>query len=95
VVESADQVSSLAYFYQFKDNHIYSFGYSDTFVAELVEYACILEVTSALDGTRATRNLGNDNSLKVGHRKRTVDAGMVKSVTNTKFKHIIYYPVMC
>ena len=41
-----------AYFYQFKDNHIYSFAYRDTFVKELVDYACILEVTAAPDGTR-------------------------------------------
>jgi len=41
-----------AYFYQFKDNHIYNFSYQETFIGELVDYACILELaaTDAAEG---------------------------------------------
>ena len=42
-----------AFFYQFKDNHIYNFSYGETFIGELVDYACILELaaTEQPDGT--------------------------------------------
>jgi hypothetical protein len=41
-----EQKSQSAYFYQFKDNHIYNFKYANTFIGELVDYACILELAS-------------------------------------------------
>jgi hypothetical protein len=88
VSSKTEYQNPLAYFYQFKDNHIYSFGYSDTFVAELVQHGCILEITASAKGASHAEDLP-------GHRRRTVDAGLVKSVTNGKFKHIIYYPVLC
>ena len=34
----------LAFFYQFKDNHIYNFDYEGTFIDELMENGCILEM---------------------------------------------------
>jgi hypothetical protein len=37
----------LAYFYQFKDNNIYNFDFTDTFIEELIEKACVLEVSTA------------------------------------------------
>jgi hypothetical protein len=88
VSTGSEYSNPLAYFYQFRDNHIYSFAYSDTFVAELVQHGCVLEVTAAAKGVSHSEDMP-------GHRKRTVDAGLVKSVTNGKFKHIIYYPVLC
>jgi hypothetical protein len=33
-----------AYFYQFKDNHIYNFEYEGTFIEELLDNGCILEM---------------------------------------------------
>jgi hypothetical protein len=33
-----------AFFYQFKDNHIYSFEYEGTFIEELLDNGCILEM---------------------------------------------------
>jgi hypothetical protein len=88
VASKSEYQNPLAYFYQFKDNHIYSFGYSDTFVSELVQHGCILEIAASAKGNSHSEDMP-------GHRKRTVDAGLVKSVTNGKFKHIIYYPVLC
>jgi len=35
----------LAYFYQFKDNYIYNFKYSGTFIEEVIDYQCVLELT--------------------------------------------------
>lgn len=37
-------VQKLAFFYQFKDNHIYNFDYDGTFIDELMENGCILEM---------------------------------------------------
>jgi hypothetical protein len=34
----------LAFFYQFKDNHIYNFDYEGTFIDELMDNGCILEM---------------------------------------------------
>ena len=34
----------LAFFYQFKDNHIYNFDYEGTFIDEIMENKCILEM---------------------------------------------------
>jgi len=34
----------LAFFYQFKDNHIYNFEYEGTFIDELMDNGCILEM---------------------------------------------------
>ena len=34
----------LAFFYQFKDNHIYNFEYEGTFIEELLDNRCILEM---------------------------------------------------
>ena len=34
----------LAFFYQFKDNHIYNFDYDGTFIDELIDNGCILEM---------------------------------------------------
>ena len=39
--------SKNAFFYQFKDNHIYNFAYGETFIGELVDYACILELAAS------------------------------------------------
>lgn len=38
------QNKKLAFFYQFKDNHIYNFEYDGTFIDELMENGCILEM---------------------------------------------------
>lgn len=34
----------LAFFYQFKDNHIYNFDFEGTFIDEIMENKCILEM---------------------------------------------------
>lgn len=34
----------LAFFFQFKDNFIYNFEYDGTFIDEIMENKCILEV---------------------------------------------------
>ena len=34
----------LAFFYQFKDNHIYNFDYEGTFIDEIMDNKCILEM---------------------------------------------------
>ena len=44
-----DQRAKTASFFQFKDNHIYNFEYPNTFIGELVDMACILELASATD----------------------------------------------
>lgn len=36
--------SKLAFFYQFKDNHIYNFDYEGTFIDEIMDNKCILEM---------------------------------------------------
>lgn len=33
-----------AYFFHFRDNHIYNFQYANTFIGEIVDFACILEL---------------------------------------------------
>jgi hypothetical protein len=33
-----------AFFYQFKDNHIYNFDYEGTFIEEILDNGCILEM---------------------------------------------------
>jgi len=35
----------LAFFFQFKDNHIYNFEYEGTFIEELLDNGCILEMS--------------------------------------------------
>jgi hypothetical protein len=37
-------IQKLAFFYQFKDNHIYNFDYDGTFIDELMDNGCILEM---------------------------------------------------
>ena len=44
-----DQKGKMASFYQFKDNHIYNFAYENTFIGELVEMGCVLELACAAD----------------------------------------------
>ena len=44
-----DQKSNVASFFQFKDNHIYNFAYANTFIGELVELGCVLELACASD----------------------------------------------
>jgi len=36
--------SKLAFFYQFKDNHIYNFDFRDTFIEEIALNAYVLEI---------------------------------------------------
>jgi hypothetical protein len=33
-----------AFFYHFKDNHIYNFDFENTFIEELIDNGCILEM---------------------------------------------------
>ena len=42
--DSFPDVQKLAFFYQFKDNHIYNFEYEGTFIDELMDNGCILEM---------------------------------------------------
>lgn len=35
----------MAFFYQFKDNHIYSFDFQSTFIEEMIANGCILEMS--------------------------------------------------
>ena len=44
-----DQKSKTASFFQFKDNHIYNFAYPNTFIGELVDLACVMELACAAD----------------------------------------------
>lgn len=44
IIESKSQT---AYFYHFNDNHIYNFEYGNTFIGEIVDYKCILELAAA------------------------------------------------
>ena len=37
-------IQKQAFFYQFKDNHIYNFDYDGTFIDELMDNGCILEM---------------------------------------------------
>jgi len=39
----------VASFFQFKDNHIYNFAYQNTFIGELVDMACVLELACSAD----------------------------------------------
>jgi hypothetical protein len=50
--EYVDEIGKYAFFYQFKDNYIYNFDYSDTFIEELVEKAYVLEITSKNESSR-------------------------------------------
>ena len=34
----------MAFFFQFKDNHIYNFAYEGTFIEEIIDNKCILEM---------------------------------------------------
>lgn len=44
VLERRYVYQKLAFFYQFKDNHIYNFDYDGTFIDEMMENKCILEM---------------------------------------------------
>lgn len=58
-----DQKSKTASFYQFKDNHIYNFAYESTFIGELVDMACILELASQ-DGPAPSSQVRNSAVLE-------------------------------
>ena len=55
----------LAFFYQFKDNHIYSFEYEGTFIQELLDNGCILEMCKrgALERDEDIENLSKQSSI--------------------------------
>ena len=55
-----DQKTRIASFFQFKDNHIYNFAYQNTFIGELVDMACILELASSTDPSDPQKH-DNDN----------------------------------
>ena len=50
----------MAFFYQFKDNHIYNFDYEGTFIDELMDNGCVLEMCqkSAMQQDEALANAG-------------------------------------
>ena len=52
----------LAFFYQFKDNHIYNFDYEGTFIDELMDNGCILEMCKK-NGMKQDENIGNAGDL--------------------------------
>lgn len=56
----------LAFFYQFKDNHIYSFEYEGTFIEEIVDNGCILEMCKrgALDRDEDIEGLSKQSSIE-------------------------------
>ena len=96
---------TLAYFFQFKDNHIYNFEYSDTFIEELIEKGYILEVSAktgkpdyCLDEISETSSVDSRQSIYSGQelKKRHLEGrmGKVKSVSCSEFDHIIYYPIL-
>ena len=43
-IDTTLTIQKLAFFYQFKDNHIYNFDYDGTFIDELMDNGCILEM---------------------------------------------------
>lgn len=51
-------LQKLAFFYQFKDNHIYNFEYEGTFIDELLDNGCILEMCKkgAMNADEAMRS---------------------------------------
>lgn len=55
---SAFDLQKLAFFYQFKDNHIYNFEYEGTFIEELLDNGCILEMCKkgAMNADEAMRS---------------------------------------
>lgn len=73
----------LAFFYQFMDNHIYSFEYEGTFIQEMIDNGCILEMckrpgfnrdedTEGLSRQSSIDNIGNDD-LSVGFNQSQQD----------------------
>lgn len=100
--------SQTAFFYHFRDNHIYNFEYANTFIGEIVDFKCILELAAAEEDQSlpSSRSLTTDQdfeemdqhesvcTLIPSHRKRALTQGNIKSVTNEAFKHILYYPVV-
>ena len=69
----------LAFFFQFKDNHIYNFNFTDTFIEEIVETGCTLEVTPKADEDQFEDDIDEsvcslDFDLNSGreHKRRTV-----------------------
>jgi hypothetical protein len=49
--------SQQAYFYLFKDNHIYNFDCKDTFVQEIIETGCIMEISGEQRGVSSEGDL--------------------------------------
>ena len=43
-IDTTLTIQKLAFFYLFKDNHIYNFDYDGTFIDELMDNGCILEM---------------------------------------------------
>lgn len=98
VDEKVDQ--RLAFFFQFKDNHIYNFDFTDTFIEEIVDSGCTLEVTPNSEGDHFEDDVEDsvcslDFDLLSGreHKRRTIMDKQVQSVCGESYKHIIYYPI--
>lgn len=55
----------LAFFYQFKDNHIYSFEFEGTFIQEMIDNGCILEMCKrgGLDQDEDIEGLSRQSSI--------------------------------
>ena len=54
----------LAFFYQFKDNHIYNFDFEGTFIEELMDNGCILEMCQK--SAKEERKIDNDQINRGG-----------------------------
>lgn len=52
----------MASFFQFKDNHIYNFKYQNTFIGELVDMACILELACSDTPAQVTTEVDGDET---------------------------------
>ena len=65
-----DQTGKMASFYQFKDNHIYNFEYENTFIGELVEMGCVLELACSADQAQ-TLAAGDGDETDVSNTERS------------------------
>ena len=77
----------LGFFYQFKDNHIYSFDFEGTFVDELLDNGCILEMC------KHNALIPDDASSLKTVKDSEAGGEKVKTLTGDLLAHIVYYKI--
>ena len=88
-----EQKTQTAYFFHFRDNHIYNFEYANTFIGEIVDFSCILEL-AAIDEAESEASSARSQPVTdrdyteidqqesvynqiPSHRKRNINCGRI------------------